>query len=339
MKTKHISYILALGLSLLLFSCENIIEFSGETTKPLLVVNSIISPDSLIRVHVSKSKFFLENTEATGYEYVNDATVNVWVNDVKTEKLTSIGNGFYLASFKPKPGDKIKITAENSEFSEVTTSTEVITPTQILAVDTTNHIIKELPMVGYTSINGGPAVPDTSGTTIFETLDVTVKFRDPAEISNYYKLNVRMLDYFDNDSTALDFVWIITNDMVFGNNTNALPIETSAYSDYYNNYEFSDEIFNGKLYDLKCTCGTTRHNFKEGYGYSTNKNSKTPIKQELIIELQSLSESYFKYIHSRSASSSTVEFFSEPVQIYSNVKGGIGILGSYSSSFYKIRIR
>jgi hypothetical protein len=120
--------------------------------------------------------------------------------------------------------------------------------------------------------------------------------------------------------------------MFFWNN-NAGSLDASTYS--YNN-EFSDELFNGKEYSLKFSFNSSTYIYKD---QTYNQTSKVPIKQELNIELQSISESYFKYLRSQSASASTIEFFSEPVQIYSNVKGGIGILGSYSSSFYKIQLK
>lgn len=336
MKTKHISYLLALVLGLFLFSCENTIEFSGETTKPLLVVNSFISPDSLIKVHVSKSKFFLINADITSYENVNNATVNVWVNDIKIEKLTNIGKGYYQSSFKPKVGDIIKITAESADFSEVSSFTDIVVANPILAVDTANHVFKKTPMIGYTSINNGPLIPDTAGLTITESLDIQLEFKDPSDIENFYKLSLKIKNYYDNDSTAFEYPYINSDDLVFGNNKSFGPLETGFYS---YNHEFSDELFNGKEYKLKLTFNTdTYFYYKTGYGDIYNKPYKAPVKRELYVELQSISESYFKYIQSRSASMSSNDFFSEPVQIYSNIKGGIGILGSYSSSIYKIQL-
>jgi len=334
MKTKRISYIVALGLSLLLLSCENVIEFPGNITKPLLVVNSFITPDSLIKVHVSKSKFFLVNTNATNYEVVNNATVNVWVNDKKIEKMASIGEGYYQATFKPKVGDIVKVTAENADFSEVSTFTETVKTNPILAADTANHVFEETPMINGSSTNGGPLIIDTIGITKTESFDLKIKFKDPGGIANFYKINLKIKNFYDNDSTAFDYVNINSNDLVFGNNNNMGPLEVANYS---YDHEFSDELFNGKEYDLKLTFSTNTTIYNAGH-YDIYK-TKSPIKRELYIELQSISESYFKYIRSCSASSNTIEFFSEPVQIYSNVKGGIGIMGSYSSSYYKIQLK
>jgi len=335
MKTKHISYILALGISLLLLSCENVIEFSGEATKPLLVVNSFITPDSLIKVHVSKSRFFLQ-ADSIRYQTVNNATVNVWVNGTKIEKLSSIGQGYYLSSFKPQLGDIIKITAGNAEFTEVSCYTEVISPNPILAADTTNHIFNEEYMIQYSSTNNGPYIPDTIGVLKTESFQVKIKFNDPAATSNYYMLDLKTISYFDNDSISITNTWLNSDDMVFGSNNNTGPFETGTYS---YNHEFSDELINGKEYNLKFTFRSQNYTYNEEHKNTWNKEQKAPVKQELLIELKSISESYFKYLRSLSASTSTIEFFSEPVQIYSNVNGGIGILGSYSRSVYKINLK
>ncbi|HEY6914946.1 MAG TPA: DUF4249 domain-containing protein [Paludibacter sp.] len=335
MKTNYISFILMLGLALLFHSCEKEIEFSGEITKPMLVINSFITPDSVIKVHLSKSKFFLEDN--TTFEMVNNANVNVWVNGSKVEKLTNTGEGYYLSSFKPLLGDIIKITAETSDMSEVSTVTEIVQPNPIISVDTLNHQFKEYPMVSYSSTNNGPYIADTMGLTKIESFGIKVKFNDPSTASNYYRLEAKVINYYDDGSVLIGSGAINYNDIVFGGNNNSSLFETSGYNYYH---EFSDELFNGKEYNLNLTFNRITDTYKPEYQDMYHEiNVKTPVKQELRIELQSISKSYFLYLRSRAANMSAVEFFSEPVQIYSNVTGGIGILGSYSSSVYILNLK
>jgi hypothetical protein len=52
----------------------------------------------------------------------------------------------------------------------------------------------------------------------------------------------------------------------------------------------------------------------------------------LVVELQSISESYYQYLKSMTSNGGGDDFFSEPVQVYSNITNGIGILGSYTQS-------
>jgi hypothetical protein len=55
------------------------------------------------------------------------------------------------------------------------------------------------------------------------------------------------------------------------------------------------------------------------------------------VTLQSLSPSYYMYLKTREANSDS-DLFTEPVQIYTNIKGGIGIFGSYSNSTHRIEL-
>jgi hypothetical protein len=64
--------------------------------------------------------------------------------------------------------------------------------------------------------------------------------------------------------------------------------------------------------------------------------------KEILVELQSLSHAYYLFLKTRQASSDMdeiISYFTEPVQIYSNITGGIGILGNYSSSIYTIPLK
>ncbi len=151
-----------------------------------------------------------------------------------------------------------------------------------------------------------------------------------------------MLDYYDNDSTSLTYASISQDDVVFGNNSGLEPLETSTFSYFL---EFSDELFNGKQYGLRVSFNSHSAEYfdeKEtdyGPGYPNGVEVKQPIKQELVFFLQSISKSYYLYLRTRSASMNMIDFLSEPVQIYSNVNGGIGIFGSYATAISRIELK
>ena len=76
--------------------------------------------------------------------------------------------------------------------------------------------------------------------------------------------------------------------------------------------------------------------------YNPDEEGYELIHSEISVELQSLSYEYYMYLKTREANSNMSSFeesFSEPVQIYTNVIGGIGILGSYSSSVFTIPLK
>lgn len=323
------------AISLFVLSCRNEIEFNGNETQPLLVVNCFCTPDSIIKVHVSKSKFFLQDDSS--FEFVNDATVNLWINDVKTEKLVSTGNGYYTATYKPKTGDRIKITAQNNQFSEVSGETDIYQSIPILSVDTASKMLESTPLTYYNNKPDGTYTIDTIGYTINRQLNYKVNFSDPANTKNYYRLVVTIRNYFLGGFYYDSPFYFNSDDLVFGNNSESSIFEGGNYS-YYN--EFSDDLFNGKNYGLMFYTNQYENVYYKDINQpkSQKYDEFTPIKSELLIDIQNISNSYYFYIKSRVASSSVVEFFSEPVQIHSNVKGGIGIIGSYTHSIYMFQI-
>ena len=105
---KSIKIVLSILAGIFIFvSCEKDIEFNGEITAPLLVINSYITPDSVVSAHVSESRFFLK--DSITYKNINTADVAVWVNGVLKEKMTLVEKGMYRGTYKPVIGETIKI--------------------------------------------------------------------------------------------------------------------------------------------------------------------------------------------------------------------------------------
>lgn len=334
MKNKHILLIIFSVLIIVLQSCETIVEFDGEETTPLLVVNSFCTPDSVIMVNVSNSKFFLE--ENYTFDFVNNADVHLWVNGQLKEKLIFTENGNYKAQYIPKSGDIIKITAKNPVFSQVEGTVEIPASVEIQKVDTTLKKLESSPYISYISDQYNNYRMDTIGLIHNNQLNFEIKFKDPPG-ENFYRLVVKQRQYLDDGSYYDSPFYFSSEDLVFGSVSEGSIFNEGNYSYYF---EFSDDLFNGKDYGLKFRC-----NFFQ-YEYFENKLPRKLDKPdgeisehtELLIDLQSISKSYYLYIKTIVANSSVSEFFSEPVQIHSNVTGGVGVIGSYTHSIYKIGV-
>lgn len=315
MKINSFQLILAF-LSLAFTSCETDIEFSGRDTSTLLVLNSIITPDSLIKVKVSESRFFLDNDSK--FNDVLNATVKIWVNGIEQPALLHKGNGLYVSSYMPKAGDKIKITAKNDKYKEVKSFTEVVPAIPVSSIDTSFKVADSL--YGY-------------------NVDFSMKLhiKDPKEVDNYYRIIVKSVDNYSNGINSVAGVYFNSDDPVFGSTSE----EGIFGGGFYGMYSvFSDALFNGKEYSLSMNTTLYNGGFVNG-GSSKDENPfNNPyiVKREFVFELQSISKSYYLYLKSREAGSNVIGFFSEPVQIYNNIEGGIGIFANYNSSFYKIGI-
>jgi len=301
MKTLYIFIIL---IAAILTSCETTIDFNGKDTNPILVVNSIISPDSAIKVHVSESRFFLEDDSK--FVNLNNATVKLLINNVEYEQLKPVQNGYYLGTYVPKPGDKLKIIAYSSKYEEVSATTEIIPANPVLSVDTSTVILEKTALLSY---NYNQTTPDTIGFTINNQFKINVNFNDPANVQNFYKITLKMKVWLSDGTTQIGKYYFNSDDVVFGS-TSESGINFYSYL-YFNNTPSKS----GNLFE-----------------------PLTITKNELIVELQSISKSYYLYLKTRDASNTFVDFFSEPIQIFSNIQGGIGIFGSYNSALFKFEV-
>lgn len=327
---------IALLISIFVFNaCEKEIEFKGEISAPLLVVNSYITPDSVVSAHVSESRFFLK--DSITYRNIDNAEVTVWANGALKEKMTLTEKGMYRGTYIPTVGETIKLIVHVPSKNQVTSEAVVYPRPVINSVDTVNVWTGERYQIQYgsSSSGNGPTVyrTDTIATINGHMIEYTLKFNDNPHERNYYRLVVQSTAHYThidtikniiskNEQTLYSFNF---TDVVSGNNANTDPLSLglSAYNPYG---VFSDELFNGKTYSLTFSTDESIYTYMPGYGSSIR-----PDWKKIRIYLQSISKDYYLYLKSREASRS-VDFFSEQVQIHNNIVGGIGILGSYSPS-------
>lgn len=330
MKARYFSIIATALALILLASCEKDIEFKGEMSKPLLVVNGFITPDSVIKVQVSKSRFFLSKAERT-FPKVTDAKVSLYINNSLLETIPHTAEGMYVSSIKPLPGDVVKIVVEKSGETTVNSETTVPKKVFIVKIDTLNS--KIIYTSGY--YDGGTYQTDSAHTST-ET-NMLLKFSDNINERNFYRISMRIVEHYE-DSIAEKSHYLSSDDIVFGtDNTNPLD---GGFS-YNRYYEFSDDVFNGKNYGLKISHYRSEYRKPDENtkpGYEDPNAPKIPLRVEYFIQLQSISRDYFFYLRSLSKNSDSVPFFTEPVQIHSNVENGIGIFGSYSIHEHKVVI-
>ncbi len=98
MKSNRYISAFILVLTLLLSSCDSVVELDLPTHKPQLVVNSVINPDSLFTVDVSASRSPFVNGS---HKQLSDATVQVYQAGQLRYSLKHVGNGIYKADHKP----------------------------------------------------------------------------------------------------------------------------------------------------------------------------------------------------------------------------------------------
>lgn len=151
-KMDKIKYIIILSFVLFfLFSCEKEIHLNLPDYVPKIVMNGILSPDSLIEIGISKSFLYTDTT--SGKSMLKNALLTLFINGEKRESLqfvridTTSGydrlsnyyygvTSVYRSSVIPKTGDKIRIEASADGFSTVWAETTLPLPPTIHQIDT-----------------------------------------------------------------------------------------------------------------------------------------------------------------------------------------------------------
>ncbi len=230
MKNKIIINIILLFV--ILVSCEKIIDINIPEKDKKIVVNSIISTDSLVKVNVSKSLNILDNQNAV---FLNDASVKLYEDNVFIEQLQNTTNGnFESQSFYPSVGKKYKIEVSHSNLNTVTAENKIPVKVAINSIDTVSK--------------------NTEG---YSSYELTINFTDPVNDTNYYFLEAKTkmpLDYDYNTGKPIGYdmqnIYIFSDDKI-----------VQAGVDHNGGIVFSDNLINGQTYPLKVQ--VDKYNFYE----------------------------------------------------------------------------
>jgi len=167
-----------------------------------------------------------------------------------------------------------------------------------------------------TTVPGSVNIISATGITgdDFET-EVTLKWPD-SDNADYYQVLMYQVYEQSTDTSLIDWT---TSSPYFG----ADPLGDGE-NYYWNDAMLLDELFKD---------GTAELDLNLQYF----ANPGTPGSQEAIAVLLGCSESYYRYKSSlRLYQNSDGGLFSQPVQIFSNVEGGLGILAASSKSIVSV---
>lgn len=361
-KISHILYSCLLLALLVFASCENDIKFKGEISEPKLVINGFIKADSIIELRVTESRFFLD-TDNSPFPIVKDAVVKLYVNGEEKETLPyNDDNGFYpnsylevyTSTYRPKEGDEIKITASNPRFKEVSSTVFIPYAAPIVSIDTTAYKLIEVVEAADKSYYDSKKEEwvnklDTFTYYTYDQFAMKVNFEDRGNEKNFYRIDLAVRYYYENGNTEEQSIYynkkadfdqvhsngeyslvFTTSDPTFNKST-SIEEEFLGSSEISPYFDFSDILFDGKTYGLNFSTKIFKY-----YRIDENDPYRSPVvKRELLVNLHSISKDYYYYIRSYAAHENVNEtIFTEPVQIHSNIKGGMGILGTNSTFTY-----
>lgn len=274
-----------------LVSCTKEIPLKIKDTNPVLIVNSILCPDSIFKVHVSKSipVTSVENRK------INTAKVSLFENGIFIDTLVATGNGFYTLWGKPEIGKQYEIKVNATGFNEVSAN-EVI-PKAAKIID-----FSYLANTGYDPVEQ------------MDLSDINLTFNDDGSRNNYYEI----IFYTSSEWMSKNYypAYYIRFDNLILNNEGDKDYEPTSIF-------FSDELFNGKKCNFTIKVGdryvspdntlfailhTTTYNYykyrKLWTRHRHNQNQGIDFYQDI--------------------------FRGEPLEMYTNINHGNGIFAGYS---------
>ena len=327
MKNTFIKIALSLFVALSFVGCETVVEFKGEYTEPQLVLYSVVTAGEPVVVHLSNSVFILDEANPTKQRW---ARVELHINGEFVERLAEydytetvseqygncvnnyvIRHQYYKSTHTCSSGDEVEIRVRHKDFEgEVSGKTT----------------IPQEPILGELSATITPSEDDEYSSSNTKG-NVYCPLTNEAGVANYYWLRgcvVAKYIYLDNE----------TNEFYEYYHENGFGFENDIVFTGVNTGGFFDDLLGGSsglekhvFFDDSLIDGEEEYPLTMNYGFLAEACVEEPIFR---VECWQIDDNLYKYLRSMELADSD-NFLSEPVQIHSNIEGGIGLVGSRST--------
>lgn len=304
---------LLLSIVLLFAACEKPVEVPLPPVTPKLSVNATLSEDKTITAWVGRSRAILEPKDPMRPYLENyvikDATVVLYEDGQPFETLVYDAADYTYKSPSNKrvsAGKSYSIRVTAPGFAEVSAETIAPSPSEIAGVRWERKVRR-----------------NSFGNEVDE---ITLTLADPAE-KNYYLVSLFGAQY---PHGMVHQLWCVT--------TNDRDVEKQGYGgdpmDGESCFEgtnllLKDDNFNGEEKKVKF--------YVESYQmdeYTAQDGSRI---YRPYVEVRRITEDYFKYLKSADLYDGGDNPFAEPVNVYSNIKGGYGIFSAHTLAVDTLR--
>lgn len=338
MRTKILSAITLLSLGL--GACKHAIDIPYSEAHEALTV--LFVADNTATAHQMR----ISRTNIGAFVPVSDASAELLVDGVSVPISTVNAQqkpGLYKISHSFKPGQRLQL---NVRHSGTQTHAEAVMPAMpnLTSVTTAPHIVAK---------SWGPE----------EQEQWIIKLQDKANVQDYYRIAIAEQAVYVDPETKKEFTpfgttWLHLNtdaDYILSDGKPKNKAEKGLDLDMdlllgdsqENPYHiFSDRLFDGKEATIYPISGRLpRRGVVKQYiiwdevspGREESKTLEYAFHR-YIVYLQALSEDTYRYYRSLGVSLDSDEEspFNTPVQVYTNVQGGAGILGVCTTNTYII---
>ncbi len=348
---KQTIYLIMTALLLTLASCEKTIEFKQKQTDPLMVLNCVAEADSQLCVTLSRSRFFLDSDETV--HYLTGAEVELYVDgdfketlqesQVKPYEWSTELRPVYESSYRPAVGDRLQLkVASFGDLPGVNAETVIPAPAGDFHLADSSFRMSSWREEWqysdqYINLQTDTGCVRVYCNTLTSSRDLTWQldytFTDPAGRGDSYVLSFNYLG--ENDSYGYFYLSDVTMRSDFAFETLSSSQEAFYYDDL--TVMFSDEFCDGSLTHL--TFSITYQEYVTDFylidpplNYEDTLHNGQGADGVFTIDLKSLSESGYLFLKTTQAYEDDwmQGIFTEPIQIHSNVDGGIGIFSGQS---------
>ncbi len=282
-----------------LMSCQTVVDLDIPIERPRIVMNASLIANESPSVRLVWSKHILDNSFE--YKTIPDALVTIHVGNQTVSMVYDEEMGEYSnPTYTVMPGTAYEIKVNVADYPEVRASDRV--PPQI-SLDTVIY-------KGLTQRNPWS-----------QEDEYTFVFTDPPG-ENFYEITgfeVRRFEFTDQNGNIQEQI-----------NTGPIYLDPKNPSFKSENNFGGGILFNDKLFDGKQVEIDFFINFRGWH------------QAELIeayIVIKSVSESYFQFqTTSNLQRYNQGDPFAQPVQVFSNIENGVGILKSESSTTYVLEV-
>ncbi len=313
----------ALLLSVVLVGCdlETEIEYNKKDAQPFLVLFSYLHPDSVFTAKINIASPVMDTSSP---KELSDCEINIYENDVLVERLSHISSGNYRGTKIPEPGKRYKITVKKTGFETLEAETNLIEKPQI----------ENLKLI-----------PNTDGRSLIK---FELNLIDPKETSNFYRLIVFIkITYKTIPDGILNMAMDPNQNILLEGNvmTKQIPLisDQAIFNglDDGNTSDLQDEDFQNKLMIFKDDSFNGQN-----FVLKFESQESFPAEQEnienitYVFSLQNLNYDYYLFLKTHQAQYLAIsDPFIEPIQVYTNVKNGVGIFTSYASKELNEKLR
>lgn len=335
MKQRFFQYCLFFFITAGLAGCINEIEFDESAQASELVLNCLISPDSLVKAGFTYSRFFL--LPDSDFVAARNLQVNMYINNSLKETLKLKGTN-YVSVYRPKQGEVVKLMVTDALKKKSISATTVVPVTvRPESVDSLSNFTLSSFLIHDTLTNALIKHTDTLSLNKTYMFDFAINFNDLPAIDNYYRVAATLRQSYTGNKIVDKKLKLLPNDPAIDRVSGAAVFDASSDKNFN---IFDDQLFNGKPYSLKLKAELVQLNFTTDKTiYPPANLPAIPLKTEIIFDLQAISHDVFLYLKTVKYNNTDLQYFSEPVQIYGNVLNGLGLLGSVTHSYQKMTLK